>query len=327
MRTIARRSLFGLLAVALMPFLPADAADPAYPAKPVRIVVPFAAGGGVDILTRVLAQHLSDRLGQQVLVENRPGAGGNVGVDAVAKSAPDGYTLVMGTTGTHAINPGLYPNLAYDPLRDFKPITLVASVPNLLVVNPSVKVESLKELIALAKSRPGQLNFGSFGNGTSNHLSGELLKSAAGVDITHVPYKSAPQGVSDLIAGELSLMFVNMPLALPHVQSGKLRALAVTGSKRSSTLPDLPTMIEAGLPDYQVESWYGLLAPAGTPDDIVTRLHRETVAVLDMPAVKEFFAKQGAEPVTSSSAELERVIAGDMRQWSEVIKRSGARVD
>lgn len=315
------------LALAAAAAVQPAAAQKAYPDKPVRIVVPFAAGGGVDILTRILGQHLTDRLGQQVLVDNRPGAGGNLGSDAVAKSAPDGYTLLMGTTGTHAINPGLYPKLPYDVVKDFKPITLTASVPNLLVVNPQLPAQSPRELIALAKAKPGTLNFGSFGNGTSNHLSGELLKAVAKIDVVHVPYKSAPQAVIDIMNGQVSFAFVNMPLALPHVQSGKLRGLAVTGAKRSAAAPDFPTMAEAGVADFVVESWYGLLAPAGTPDDIVTRLNREVVAVLAKPEVKTAFAQQGAEPITSTPAEFAAQIVEDKKQWAEVIRISGAQLD
>jgi tripartite-type tricarboxylate transporter receptor subunit TctC len=303
------------------------AAQKTYPDKPVRIVVPFAAGGGVDILTRIIGQHLTDRLGQQVVVENRAGAGGNLGTDAVAKSPPDGYTLLMGTTGTHTINPGLYAKLPYDAVKDFKPITLTASVPNLLVVNPDLPAKSARELIALAKASPGKLNFGSFGNGTSNHLSGELFKSMTKIDVVHVAYKSAPQAVIDIMSGQVSFAFVNMPLALPHVQSGKLRALAVTGAARSAAAPEFPTMVEAGVPGFVVESWYGLLAPAGTPDAIVERLHRDVAAVLAKPEVKAAFAQQGAEPVTSTPAEFAALIVEGKKQWAEVIRISGAQVD
>jgi tripartite-type tricarboxylate transporter receptor subunit TctC len=298
-----------------------------FPSRPVRIVVPFAAGGGVDILTRSLAQHLPEGLGQQVLVDDRPGAGGNLGVDAVAKAPADGYTLLMATTGTHTINPGLYSKLPFDAERDFRPITLIASVPNLLVVNPSLNVGSAAELVALARSKPGQLSFASFGNGTSNHLSGEMLKTLTGLQVTHVPYKSAPQAVTDLIAGQTAFAFVNTPLALPHVRSGKLKALAVTGAKRSAATPEFPTMQEAGVPGFVVESWYGLMAPAGTPDAVVARLHKETLAVLALPEVREFFAKQGADVVTSTPAEFAATIRSERARWAEVIRASGAHVD
>jgi tripartite-type tricarboxylate transporter receptor subunit TctC len=318
--------LAALVAATVISAQPAEA-QKAYPDKPVRIVVPFAAGGGVDILTRIMGQYLTERLGQQVIVDNRPGAGGNLGTDGVAKSPPDGYTLVMGTTGTHTINPGLYPKLPYDAVKDFRPITLTASVPNLLVVNPELPVKSARELIELAKASPGKLNFGSFGNGTSNHLSGELLKSVAQIDVVHVPYKNAPQAVIDLMTGQISFAFINMPLALPHVQGGKLRALAVTGAKRSTAAPEFPTMAEAGVPGFVVESWYGLLAPAGTPDAIIERLHRDVVAVLAKPEVQSAFAQQGAEPMTSTPAEFATLIAEGKKQWAEIIRISGAQLD
>jgi tripartite-type tricarboxylate transporter receptor subunit TctC len=315
----------GALAVITLFASPLQAQD--FPVKSIRIVVPFAAGGGVDILTRVLAQHLGDSLHQQVVVDNRTGAGGNVGVDAVAKAAPDGYILVMATTGTHTINPGLYSKLPFDVEKDFKPITLVASVPNLLVVNPAVPVQSVKDLVSLAKVQPGKLSFASFGNGTSNHLSGEMLKSIAGIDVVHVPYKSATQAVTDLIGGQTSFAFVNTPLALPQVNSGKLRALAVTGGKRSPATPNYPTMSEAGVAGFVVESWYGLMAPAGTPDAVVNKLYREVLAVLAKPEVKEFFAKQGADIETSTPVEFAGRIKSEKGRWAEVIKASGARID
>jgi tripartite-type tricarboxylate transporter receptor subunit TctC len=326
MPSLCRRALSAcLLSAALLTSFTVAAQE--FPSRPVRIVVPFAAGGGVDILTRTLAQHLGERLGQQVLVEDRPGAGGNLGVDAVAKAPADGYTLLMATTGTHTINPGLYAKLPFDAERDFKPITLIASVPNLLVVNPTLNVGSAAELIALARSKPGQLSFASFGNGTSNHLSGEMLKTLTGIQVTHVPYKSAPQAVTDLMAGQTAFAFVNMPLALPHVRSGKLKALAVTGARRSAATPEFPTMQEAGVGGFVVESWYGLMAPAGTPDAVVARLHKETLAVLALPEVKEFFAKQGADVVTSTPAEFAATIRSERARWAEVIRTSGARVE
>ena len=305
----------------------APAAAQAFPLKPLTIVVPFAAGGGVDILTRTLARHLGERLDERVVVENRVGAGGNVGVERVAKSAPDGYTLVMATTGTHTINPGLYRSLAFDAEKDFAPITLVASVPNLLVVNRAVPVNTVAELVAYAKSKPGALNFGSFGNGTSNHLSGELFKTTAGIDVVHVPYKNAPQAVTDLIGERVTFAFVNTPLALPHVRSGALRALAVTGKRRSEATPEYPTMEEAGVKGFVVESWYGLMAPAGTPEAILRRLRQETLAVLALPEVKAFFAQQGADIVTSTPAEFAAMVSAERARWADVIKASGAQVD
>lgn len=322
-----KRLTLAIMLLAIASMHSSASAQPSYPDKPVRIVVPFAAGGAVDILTRLLSQPLSQGLGQQVIVDPRPGAGGNLGSDHVAKSAPDGYTLVMATTGTHTINPGLYTKMPFDAVKDFRTITVIASVPNLLVVHPSVPAQSVAELVALAKAKPGQLSFASFGNGTSNHLSGELLKAEAGIDIVHVPYKSAPQAVADLVSGQVALAFVNAPLALPQVQAGKLRALAVTGAKRSPAAPDLPTMAEAGLPGFIVESWYGLMAPAATPDAIIARMHKESVAALSRPELKDAFAKQGADVETSTPAEFAGMVKRDIARWGEVIRRSGARVD
>jgi tripartite-type tricarboxylate transporter receptor subunit TctC len=298
-----------------------------FPSRPLRIVVPFAAGGGVDILARVLAQHLGERLGQQVVVDNRVGAGGNLGTDMVAKAPADGYTLVMATTGTHTINPGLYAKMPFDAEKDFRPITLVASVPNLLVVPAASPATNVKQLLAQLRGQPGQASFASFGNGTSNHLSGEMFKSLAGFQATHVPYKSAGQAVTDLIAGQTTFAFVNTPLALPQVRAGKLRGLAVTGARRSLSTPEFPTMQEAGVPGFVVESWYGLMAPAGTPDAAINRLRTETLAVLARPDVAEYFAKQGADVVTSTPAEFGAMVHTERLRWAEVIRRSGATVD
>ena len=299
----------------------------AYPTKPVKVVVPFAAGGAVDILTRVLGEKLTPVLGQSVVVEPVTGAGGNIGSAQVAKAAPDGYTLLMATTGTHTINPGLYKNMPFDAVKDFAPITIIASVPNLLVVHPDVPARSVKELIALAKSQPGKLNFASFGHGTSNHLSGELLKSVAGIDIVHVPYKSAPQAVLEIVGGQVNFAFVNAPLALPQVKAGKLRALAVTGAQRSPAVPDLPTMKEAGL-DFVVESWYGLMAPAGTPEPVIRKVFGDTVSVLKRPDVVEAFAARGADvQVSASPEEFAKVVGAEKARWAEVIAKSGAKID
>jgi tripartite-type tricarboxylate transporter receptor subunit TctC len=322
-------SRFAFLACTLAaPLAPqAVQAQEAFPSRPLRIVVPFAAGGGVDILTRVIAQHLSGSLQQPVTIDNRTGAGGNVGVEAVAKAPADGYTLVMATTGTHTINPGLYKSLPFDAEKDFAPITTVASVPNLLVVNPKVPATNVQELVALARSQPGRLSYASFGNGTGNHLSGVMFTTMAGLDAVHVPYKSATQAVTDLIAGQTAFAFVNTPLALPHVRAGKLRALAVTGGKRSAATPEYPTMNEAGMPGFVLESWYGLMAPAGTPAPVIARLHKEVSAVLAKPEVREFFARQGADIVTASPAEFAAQVRTERARWAEVIKTSGAAVD
>ena len=315
------------IAAATLSFAYVTAAAQQYPQKPVKIVVPFAAGGAVDILTRVLADKLSPALGQSIVVEPVAGAGGNLGSGVVAQAPPDGYTLLMATTGTHTINPGLYKNMPFDVVKDFAPITLIASVPNILVVHPDVPAKNVRELVALAKARPGKLNFASFGHGTSNHLSGVLFESVAGIDAVHVPYKSAPQAVLDLVGGQVQFAFVNAPLALPQVRAGKLRALAVTGAKRSPAVPDLPTMAEAGLPDFVVESWYGLMAPAGTPEPVIRKIHEDTLAVLKRPDVTEAFARQGADVIWASPSAFGAIIATEKNRWADLIKKSGARID
>jgi len=314
-------------ALSLAAFAVSALAADAWPAKPVKIVVPFAAGGGVDVLTRVLADKLGPALGATIVVDAVPGAGGNLGSAQVAHAAPDGYTLLMATTGTHTINPGLYKDMPFDAVKDFAPITVIASVPNLLVVNPAVPARNVKELVALARSQPGKLDFASFGYGTSNHLSGELFKSEAGIDVAHVPYKNAPQAVVDLVSGQVAFAFVNAPLALPQVRGGKLRALAVTGARRSPAAPEFPTMAEAGLPNFVVESWYGLMAPAGTPEPVLRRIRDATLKVLATQEVKDAFAKQGADVETSTPEEFARMIGTEKARWAEVIRKSGAKID
>ncbi len=298
-----------------------------YPSNPIKMIVPFPPGGTTDVLARVLSQELTKAWGQPVIVENRPGVGGNIGSDAVAKSAADGYTLLMGTVGTHGINVSLYKKMPYDAVKDFAPITLVAAVPNILVVHPSLPVKSVKELIEYAKANPNKLNFASAGNGTSIHLCGELFKTMAGVSMTHVPYKGSAPAVTDLIGGQVHLMFDNMPSSLPHVKAGKLRALAVTSAKRSPAAPDLPTIAEAGVPGYDATSWFGVLAPAGTPREIVTKLNQEIVRILALPEIKERLSGQGAEPVGNSPEQFAAHIKTEIAKWSDVVKASGAQVD
>ncbi|HLQ24734.1 MAG TPA: tripartite tricarboxylate transporter substrate binding protein [Acidiferrobacterales bacterium] len=298
-----------------------------YPSKPIKMIVPFSVGGTTDILARIIGQELTKAWGQQVIIDNRPGAGGNIGADLVAKSAPDGYTLVMGTVGTHAINASLYKKMPYDTVKDFAPITLVAAVPNVLVVHPAVPAKSVKELIEYAKANPGKLSFASSGNGTSVHLSGELFKAMAGVSMTHIPYKGSAPAIIDLMGGQVQLMFDNMPTALPHVKAGRLRALAVTSAKRSPAMPDLPTIAEAGVAGYEAESWFGVLAPAGTPSAIVTKLNGEIVRILGLPEIKERLLSQGAEPVGNSPEQFAAHITAEMAKWGNVVKASGAQVD
>jgi tripartite-type tricarboxylate transporter receptor subunit TctC len=307
-------------------------AQAAWPNKPVRIVVPFAAGGTTDILARALAPELGRVFGQQFIVDNKPGAGGNVGAGEVAKSAPDGYTLLMGTVGTHGINQALYPRMPYDPIKDFVPITLVAGVPNVLVMNPAkaeaLKINSVPDLIRYAKANPGRLNMASSGNGTSIHLSGELFKTMAGVFMVHFPYRGSAPALLDLIGGTMDLMFDNLPSALPHIRAGKLKALAVTSAQRSAAVPDLPTIAEAGpLRGFDASSWFGLLGPAGTPVDIVNRVQQETAKAMNTPALKERLLAQGAIPSGMTSAQFAAYIAAETKKWAEVVKVSGAKVD
>jgi tripartite-type tricarboxylate transporter receptor subunit TctC len=297
-----------------------------YPAKPVRIVVPAAPGGTIDIFARAIGQKLGEALGQPVIVENRAGGGTNIGNEAVAKAAPDGYTLLMGGV-TIATNPSLYASLAYDPAKDLVPVSILVASGNVLIVNPAVAATSVRELVALAKAQPGRLNFGSPSTGSTPHLAGELFKSIAGVDIVHVPYKGAAPALTDLMAGQLQIGFDNIPPALPHIQSGKLRALAVTSARRSALLPDLPTMGEAGLPGFDVSAWFGLFAPAGTPPEIVTRVQAEAVRALRSPEVRERIAALGFDPLGMTTEESAAYVKAETARWAKIIKASGARAD
>jgi len=329
MKSISRhglRLLLGasLLALAAFAFAQAPAA---YPTKPIRLVVPFPPGGATDILAREVAKHLTDAWGQSVVVDNRPGAGGNIGSELVARSAPDGYTLEMGTVGTHAINASLYSKMPYDHVKDFVPVILVAGVPNVLEVNPSVPVNSVQELLAYAKANPGKLNFASSGSGTSIHLSGELFKVMAGVQMTHVPYKGSAPALSDLLGGQVQLMFDNLPPSLPQIKAGKLRALAVTSSTRAPALPDVPTVAEAGLPGFEASSWFGVLAPAGTPPAIVAKLNAEIAKWLTTPEAKEKLANVGANIASGTPEDFARHIQAETAKWAKVVKESGAKVD
>ena len=297
----------------------------AYPDKPIKLVVPYTPGGVTDALARVVAKSLGERVGQQVIVDNRPGGGANIGADLVAKSAADGYTLLMGSAATHAINSSLYKKLTYDHIKDFAPISLVAQVPNILVVNPTLPVKSVKELIAYGKANPGRLNFGSSGAGGTIHLSGELFKSMTGVDMVHVPYKGSAPAVTDLMGGQVQVMFDSS--VVPHIKSGKLRPLAVTSAKRSSALPELPTMAEAGLPGYEATAWFGVLAPAGTPQPIVEKLNAELVAVLRDPATQAWMKQQGFDAIGNSPKEFATFISDETTKWAKVVKESGATAD
>jgi tripartite-type tricarboxylate transporter receptor subunit TctC len=323
----ARFVRFFAFALAALGSIAMPAHAQTYPTKPIRLVVPFPAGGTTDILARAVAQKLSETLGQQVIVDNRPGAGGNIGSELVARAAPDGYTLLMGTVGTHAINVSLYPKLPYDPVKDFTPIVLVAGVPNVLVVNPSLPAQSVAELIAYAKANPGKLNFASSGSGTSIHLSGELFKVLTGVQITHVPYKGSAPALTDLMGGQVQLMFDNLPSSLAFIKAGRLRALAVTSKTRAAALPDVPTMVEAGVPDFEASSWFGMLAPAGTPRDIVVRINAEVAKWLATPEAREKLAGQGAIAAGGAPEDFARHIASETAKWEKVVKASGAKVE
>jgi tripartite-type tricarboxylate transporter receptor subunit TctC len=320
----------GLFAINLV--VSGATAQTAWPAKPVKIVVPFAPGGTTDLLARAMATELSKVFPQPVVVENKAGAGGNLGADSVAKSPADGYTLLMGTVGTHGINQSLYSKMPFNPQKDFAPITLVAGVPNVMVMNTetakSMGIQSVADFIKYAKSHPGQLNMASSGNGTSIHLAGELFKARTGVFMTHIPYSGSGPALLGLLSGAVDVMFDNLPSALPHIKSGKLKAFAVTSAQRSATLPDLPTVEEAGqLKGFDASSWFGLLAPAGTAPDIVNRIQQEVAKALASPAVKEKLLAQGAIPSGNSPADFARFIDDEIKKWAPVVKASGAKVD
>ena len=323
-----RRTLLAALAASLAASsAPAVLAQSSYPSQPIRIVVPFPPGGATDIMARAAAQKLTEAWKAQVVVDNRPGAGGNIGSELVAKAAPDGYTLEMGTVGTHAINASLYAKMPYDHVKDFTPIVLVAAVPNVLVVHPSVPVNSEQELIASAKANPGKVNFASSGAGTSIHLSGELFKVMAGVQMTHVPYKGSAPALTDLLGGQVQLMFDNLPPSLPHIKAGKLKALAVTTSERAPALPDVPTIAESGLPGFEASSWFGLLAPAGTPREIVLKINGEIARWVATPEAKEKMTAIGANAKGGTPEDFVRHIADETAKWQKVVKESGAKVD
>ncbi len=306
---------------------PASGSSQPYPSKPIRLIVPFPPGGAVDILGRAMAQKLSENLPHNMIVDNRVGGAGAVGSEAAAKSAPDGYTLLMGSTTTISINPSLFAKLSYDPSRDFVPVTLVAFVPHLLVVNASVPAANLRELIALAKARPGQLNYASAGNGTPHHIAGEMFKQMAGVDMVHIPYKGTGPAVPDLIAGQVSFMSVEILAAMPHVKSGKLRALGIATSSRNPSAPEIPTVSEAGLPGFEVTSWYGILAPAGTPKPITERLAMEMTKAIATPDLSERLASLGATPVGNTPDEFGVHLRREGEKWAKAVKASGAKVD
>ena len=297
-----------------------------FPNKPIKVLVPFPAGGTVDFFARTLAPKLSEALGQTVLVENRPGAGGNIATEALAKAAPDGYTLLMGSEIV-AINTSLYSKLNYDPLKDLAPIVLVGTVPNILIVNPAVPANNVKELIALGKNKSANLSYASTGQGTSTHLSTELFKNMTGMEAVHVPYKGGPPAIADLLGGQVNMMFINMPTGIAHVRSGKVKILAVSSKKRVAQLPDVPTVEEAGVKGFVTYAWSGLFAPAGTPREVVTRLNQEVVKLLKLPAIREQLAGQGAEAVGDTPEEFGLFMRQEVAQWAHMVRTSGAKVD
>ena len=295
-----------------------------YPNKSIKMIVPFPPAGSTDISARAVAAKLGERLGQPVVIENRPGAGGNIGSDMAAKAPADGYTLLVGTVGTHAINASLYQKLGYDPVKDFAPITMIATLPLGLWVNASVPAASVKELVALAKAKPGTINFGSAGSGGPTHMAGEMLKAMAGIEIVHVPYKGNAASLTDLVAGRVQMMFSNLLTAGPHARAGKLRGLAVSSAKRSPQAPELPTVAESGVPGYDITPWYGVLFPAGTPRAIVLRLNQEIGGILTTPEVAERFRTQGVDLVTSTPEAFGALIRSEIPKWRKVVKESGA---
>jgi tripartite-type tricarboxylate transporter receptor subunit TctC len=321
------RCAAALAALAATSVLAAQSEKPAaYPTKPIRLIVPLTAGGPTDIAARIVAAPLGDVLGQQVIVDNRPGAGGNIGADITAKSPPDGYTLFMGTSGPLAINSSLYPSLPFNPLKDFAPIIQTASAPFVVIVNPAVPARNMKELIALAKAKPGQLNYGSV-SGSASHLSTELFKLMAGVNMVHIPYKGAAPATTDVIAGQIQLSFASTPGSVPMVKAGKVKPLGVTSAKRVAKLPDVPTVAESALPGYEASVWYGVVAPAGTPRDIVQRLNQEIARILANPMHHDRMIGADFEPTTSTPEQFAAFIKSETVKWAKVVKASGAHAE
>jgi tripartite-type tricarboxylate transporter receptor subunit TctC len=311
-------SLLPLFALACM----STAAAQTYPSKPIRFIVPFPPGGGNDTMARAFGQKMSEGFAQPIVIDNRPGAGGNIGAETAARALPDGYTVFLGGVGSHGINPNLQLKLPYDPLKDFAPISLIASAPLVIVVPPSLPIKSVSDLVQLAKARPGELNYASSGTGTIAHLSAELLNSMAKIKLEHVPYKGTGPALTDLLAGRVQVMFNSAVSILPQVRSGKLRALAMTAAKRSAAMPDLPTVAESGVPGYEAASWYGVLAPAGTPRPIMEKLNSEIVRIARTPEVRERLAADGADPVGSSPEEFAAYIKLELARWARVIDQA-----
>jgi tripartite-type tricarboxylate transporter receptor subunit TctC len=298
-----------------------------YPAKPVRLIIAFPAGGGSDVMGRIVAQKLSERFGHQVIVDNRPGAGGSIGTEAAVRSAPDGYTLQLASTSEVSINRSLYTKLSYDPLKDLAPITGVASTPMVLIVHPSMPVKTIKDLVALAKARPGQINYSSAGSGTTTHLSAELFRAMTHINIVHVPYKGAPPALADLVGGHVQMMFSTLPAVLPLITGNRLRPVAVSSTTRSRALPDVPTMVEAGVAGYEVNYWYGMFVPLATPKEIIGVLYNHLTQALRSPEMIANINKQGAEPVSMTTGEFAQFLKADAERWAKAVKFSGAKAD
>ena len=315
------------LALLSLVFISWPAPAQQYPTRPIRVLIPFTAGSAADIIARAMEPTLRDKLGQSLVIDNRGGAGGNIAAELTAKSAPDGYTTMMATIGTHAINYSLYSKLPFHPIRDFTPIALVGESPNALVINPRVPANSIKELIALAKARPGELNYGSSGSGTTVHLSAELFATMTGTRIVHVPFKGATEALTALLGGQLDLMFASLSSSIPLIKAGRLKAFAVTGAQRSPSIPELPTMAEAALPGYAAAAWFGLVGPAGVPPTIVTTLNTATLAALNTQEVKDRLFASGVEVRASSAEEFVRLIESEIGKWAKVVTASGAKVD
>src|SRR5262245_62100897 len=311
----------------VLAFASASAVAQTYPSKPIRYIVPFQPGGTTDILGRIVAAHLQEAWKQPVVVDNRPGAGGAVGAEAAAKSAPDGYTIMGGTISTHAINASVYARLPYDPIKDFEAVTLLATQPNMLVVHPSVPAQNVKELIALLKANPDKYTYSTSGNGTSAHLSGELFKSMTGTKMQHVPYKGSPAAIADAVSGQVSMSFDNISTAYPQAKAGKLRALAVTTAKRSGLAPEVPTFAESGLPGYELGSWHGVFAPAGTPQDIVQKLNAEIGRGIQVAATKEKLQALGVDAAGTSVESFGAFVRAEVPKWAKVVKDSGAKAE
>lgn len=320
------KTLFAAIAATLAIAQPA-VADASYPSKPIRLVVPFAPGGSTDVVARIIGAELKNELGQTVIIDNKPGAGGNIGGDAVAKAAPDGYTVLIAAAGPTVINPSLYTRMPYDPIKHLAPVTMLVREHNLMAINPSIPAKNLQEFIAYAKSKPNEVNFGSPGNGSPAQLAGELMNQMAGLKMTHVAYKGSGPAVVDLVAGHISMMIDNMPALLPHVQSGKLRALAVPSESRAAAAPDVPTFAEAGMKDFVITAWKGVMVPAGTPRDVVGKLHGALVKVMAKPDVKKRMIEMGAEPVANTPEQFGTVIKSETAWWAALVKSTGTRLD